>query len=292
MRKLNLKNKIIWRIKKIIIFFIFLLFLVSIAIYFFSSDSFLFSSIILGMYFLSFYLFLNKYLEKVLDDFIFNRINLLSKEIKEIKQGNSNKNLTINGFDEFDQLIHFTNQVLCDYQKAIEVEKKNSLVDPLTLCFNRRALNSQFEGFKKKAIRNNSSVGFLLMDLDKFKDINDVYGHDIGDEVLIYFSKVIKNQLREYDYFYRLGGEEFLVVFTDLDKQSFSKVNNRILKAVPNEFSKKFKSIKRDITFSGGFSLYDFSKEEFHDISFDKIFKNLDKKLYEAKDLGRNNIEY
>lgn len=290
--KLNLKKKIIWKIKKIIIIFIFLLFLISIAIYFFASESFLFSSIILGMYFLSFYLFLNKTLEKILDENIFDRIKTVSYEIKEIKSGNSKKHLTIQGFDEFDQLIHFTNQTLNDYQKAIEVEKKNSLVDPLTLCFNRRALNSQFDSFKKKAIRDSSSLGFLLIDLDKFKEINDIYGHDVGDEVLKFFSKTLKNLLREFDYLYRLGGEEFLIIFSDINKNNYLKINNRLLKIIPKEFRNNFQKIQREITFSGGFALIDFSRKLNQDLTFDEIFKKLDLNLYNVKNSGRNNIEF
>lgn len=288
----SLKNKIINKIKYLLLIFIILLFLISITIYFYANDSIIISSILLGMYFVSFYLFLIKYLEKILEDNLFSRIKLLKNEIKQIKEDNSFNNLSIQGFDEFDQLVHFTNEVLTDYKKAIEIEKKNSLIDPLTLCYNRRALKSQFESFKKLSIRENNQIGFLLIDLDKFKEINDNYGHDIGDEILVLFTKIIKRLLREYDYFYRLGGEEFLIVFSNLGENNAQNISNRLLRHIPAEFNKKYNKIDRDVTFSGGFKSINFSQKEFENITFETVFKQLDKLLYKAKNEGRNQIKY
>lgn len=289
MKYLNLKKKIIWKIKKVILIFISLLFLISILIYFFANEYFFFSSFILGLYFISFYLFLNKFLEKILDVNIFSRFNRILTEIKEIHETKKNS-LTVDSTDELGELIHFTNQVLIDYQKALDVEKNNALIDPLTLCFNRRALESQFNGFKSKALRENFSIGFLLVDLDKFKDLNDTYGHDVGDEVLKFFVTSLKTFLREYDYLYRLGGEEFLIIFSEADSSKYKKINNRLLHAVPELFSAKFPKIKREITFSGGFSQYNFSNNKNKNLTFEKVFKEIDSKLYEAKKLGRNKI--
>ena len=147
-------------------------------------------------------------------------INKLKDQIKELGTNNLSKRLEYGIFEEINTLVYFTNSLLDKMEVMIESERLHALVDPLTECYNRRALKRDFESLKDRAIREKGSISILLIDIDNFKKINDTYGHDVGDKILIALSKIMRETLRKYDRIYRIGGEEFLVVFYTLDKLS------------------------------------------------------------------------
>jgi len=152
---------------------------------------------------------------------------------------------------------------------------KKSITDELTGIYNRRFFIENVEFLLKKAKRNKKYVLLCIIDFDFFKKINDVYGHDIGDEVLKQISHAIKKSLRESDIFARLGGEEFGIFIENYNP----KINlcEKIRKIVETTPVKTY--LKEDIyiTISAGGVVTD----KIYD--FDKLYKIADEALYEAK---------
>jgi len=121
----------------------------------------------------------------------------------------------------------------------------------------------------------------LLMDLDDFKHINDNYGHDAGDRVLVEVVRSIKNSIRETDTIYRWGGEEFVILLDGMNPDSVQTVMTKILKAVQNT-EIKLDSTSINVTTSIGATFF---RDE--DRSFEDGLKRADQALYESKKNGK-----
>lgn len=104
--------------------------------------------------------------------------------------------------------------------------------DELTGLNNRRAFMTMAQEALKAAQENRKEVAFALLDLDKFKSVNDTYGHDIGDKVLVHFAKLLKNELRPQDVIGRIGGEEFALVLTETGQNDAMKTLERLRKRI------------------------------------------------------------
>lgn len=174
-------------------------------------------------------------------------------------------------------------------EKTKELQKSNSQLkilseqDELTKINNRRNYFILGEKSIKKAIANNSDFSVLMIDLDDFKKVNDTYGHDVGDKVLIEFCNVVNSQLNENHIFGRLGGEEFSIIFTDITEEEAYELSEKIRIAV--EKSKLYVNGKNiDYTVSLGLT------KRNNLSSLDKILKNADELLYDAKNRGKNCI--
>ena len=118
-----------------------------------------------------------------------------------------------------------------------------------------------------------------MFDIDHFKDINDTYGHDIGDFVLKELCQVVNNKLRRGDIFTRYGGEEFIIIFPNSTIQATVSIANRIRKDIENH---DFKKVPK-VTVSLGVI------EVKANTSQEVFLKNVDIALYKAKENGRNN---
>ena len=129
-----------------------------------------------------------------------------------------------------------------------------------------------------QAIRARSSVAVIVVDIDFFKNINDTYGHAFGDEVLQYFSNILLKNRREHDIVARFGGEEFVLILPDIEKNDAFKVAEALRVDIENS---KINDIS--ITVSIGISMNKNTKNV-----FDTLFKQADLALYDAKNSGRN----
>jgi len=164
--------------------------------------------------------------------------------------------------------------------KEKRVLKKISETDGLTGIYNRMA----FVGFAQKMIVDTKydAVSFVMLDIDYFKKVNDIYGHDIGDDVLLEICDIIGSNLRKKDIFGRLGGEEFGILFP-VSQDEAVPVCQRILEAVRKKcFTKK----NLHVTVSMGLVDNSFSNV------FDSMYKEADRLLYTAKKSGRDRLEY
>ncbi len=152
--------------------------------------------------------------------------------------------------------------------------KRRSETDEMTKILNRATIEREFKDVLKKT---NGSVMFL--DLDKFKHINDTYGHEKGDKVLKEFSEIVCNKIRSTDIFGRWGGEEFVLVLPETDFENAIKKAEKIREKIQNH------DFRFPVTVSIGVS--DFKKGE----KIDDVIKRADECVYKAKNEGRNRVE-
>jgi len=159
----------------------------------------------------------------------------------------------------------------------IELEKL-TITDSLTGIGNRRYFHQHLKEKIASAKRYEYDLGIIMLDIDNFKIVNDTYGHDVGDEVLKEYSKLIFSDLRENDIFCRIGGEEFMIILPHVNAEEAFKVANKLRERISS--SKKIVAI----TMSFGVTEYIRGEE------MDFIFKRVDSALYEAKNSGRNRV--
>lgn len=162
--------------------------------------------------------------------------------------------------------------------------KRAASYDELTDLPNRRSLQMELDMTHDLACAENRVYSVLLCDLDRFKLINDNYGHHVGDEVLKIFAKKAPRELRQGDIIGRWGGEEFLCVLKNANPQDAFKTAERIRKMI-NEAIVLGDNLEVDISVSIGIATYpDCGK------NLDLLLSNADAALYEAKRSGRNRV--
>lgn len=158
-----------------------------------------------------------------------------------------------------------------------------ALTDELTRIANRRSFVASVQAEITRCSRQNSAMAFLLLDIDHFKNINDTYGHQAGDEVLRQVAKLIKATLREYDIFGRIGGEEFGIFLAETGRNTSIDVAERLRKQIADEKLHIDGHILQ-ITLSIGLAL---ASEK---TSFEQLYADSDAALYQAKHGGRNKV--
>jgi len=162
-------------------------------------------------------------------------------------------------------------------------------IEWLTGCSNRGFLNTRLPQEIQRAGRYNRPLSIVMCDVDHFKKVNDIYGHQAGDRVLKEFSKRIKDSIRDkVDMLARYGGEEFLVTLPESDLDGALHMAERQRRVISeNNFDIGIKKIK--ITASFGVAGFD-SNNAGDEISFDILIRHADKYLYQAKNEGRNRV--
>jgi len=154
--------------------------------------------------------------------------------------------------------------------------------DPLTGLPNRRMFHDRLDQEIKKASRNGLMLALILLDLDRFKEINDTLGHDMGDLLLKDASQRLLRCVRESDTVARLGGDEFTIIIGELeDTDSAERVVKNILQRLAEPFQLKTKVAY--VSASIGITLYPKDAEK-----IDSLIKNADQAMYAAKHQGRN----
>lgn len=168
-----------------------------------------------------------------------------------------------------------------DLENANEKLKLLSIKDPLTGTLNRRGFVECAEREMAKFARTKHAFSIILLDIDLFKHINDQYGHELGDCVLVQTTEVIQSRLRGVDIMARWGGEEFILLLPETPLEDAYLVANQLKKAVAN---KRYDAIQLDIkvTFSAGVC------EIQEGQNLDECIKLADEYLYKAKHNGRN----
>jgi len=156
--------------------------------------------------------------------------------------------------------------------------------DPLTGLLNRRALSELIDSEMERNRRYDRKLSILLFDLDRFKRINDNYGHLIGDLVLKEFSALLLHELRQIDTVGRYGGEEFLVVLPETDLVSAKELAERIRAVIENSPAVSEKGQVINYTTSIGVT------ELIADEEIESAIKRVDDCLYRAKEEGRNRV--
>ena len=158
--------------------------------------------------------------------------------------------------------------------------------DELTEILNRRAILSALALEVERSKRANRCLCVAMLDIDHFKQINDSYGHQVGDQVLYEIAKLLRSKLRVYDSIGRYGGEEFLIILQDCDKNNIRMQAER-LRACISETPIVTTEKTVTVTISIGVS---FSKKG-NETTMTSLIKAADEALYRAKEKGRDLIE-
>lgn len=166
-------------------------------------------------------------------------------------------------------------------KKYKEYLQELSFTDPLTGLLNRRSILDRIHNEQKRARRSGSWFTIILTDIDRFKQVNDTYGHDCGDVVLSEIAQILKNTVREQDCFARWGGEEFLLLLLETDSQGGLTLAEKLRTAVEEqEILCQSQRIKVTMTF-GIASCHE--NQPYND-----CIRQADKALYRGKEDGRN----
>ncbi len=161
--------------------------------------------------------------------------------------------------------------------------EKTAMTDPLTGLFNRRAMDGVLRSEHARARRHGDTYAVVMADLDRFKRVNDTWGHDVGDEVLVELSRRLVEAVRSEDMVARWGGEEFLLLLQGASAGAAVPVAEKIRVAVA---ARPFKTSAGDIaiTISLGVAVSD------DEPAFEPVITRADEALYEAKQTGRNKV--
>ncbi len=173
-------------------------------------------------------------------------------------------------------------------EKAERILHELTITDPLTGLYNRRHLVEHFPRMLRSAVREHKTLCFALMDIDRFKQYNDTYGHTSGDDAIRRVAQVLQNTMqRGDDYCYRLGGEEFGVLFkgaTPIQARAQIEQIRTMIEALQIEHKRS------DIGtyLSASFGLIVRTADDIQ--SFEPLYKEADTLLYRAKAEGRNRV--
>lgn len=182
--------------------------------------------------------------------------------------------------NRIEQLVHDLNIL------KMQLEEKNSelnrlaVTDQLTGLYNRLKLDETFQYEADRSGKSGHTFGIILMDIDYFKDINDRYGHQTGDNVLVCISQLILSNIRKTDILGRWGGEEFLIICPESSEEGILRLAEKLKYTIENHIFPEIQTC----TASFGVALY--QKNE--DIA--GLMKRADEALYMAKNTGRNKV--
>ncbi|MCH8620940.1 sensor domain-containing diguanylate cyclase [Undibacterium sp. TS12] len=245
---------------------------------------------------------LRHYLEKPmrqLADFVKNlQADQLSTKL-ELKRRPANSyneiDLVVDGFRTMQDSLqkHITNQDALVAERTSQLEeamralKQLAITDGLTGCYNRLLFNERMPGEMQRAIRYQRHLSVLFCDIDNFKSVNDLYGHAIGDKVLIAFAQSLKNALRsEVDWVVRYGGEEFILILPETAFTAAVEVAERIRQQVEQHLSVSLAE-GQVLHVTASFGVAELRAAD----SMESLVQRADQWLYFAKSHGRNQVQ-
>jgi len=159
--------------------------------------------------------------------------------------------------------------------------EKLAFLDSLTQLGNRHYIEGEIHNRFEEQKRYNVSFGILFMDIDLFKNINDMYGHDVGDAVLKFVGKTFAANARPFDLYGRWGGEEFIGIIRNINGDDLELLGNRVRALIENSYV-MHKNEKIYVTISIGATLV------CENDTLDSLLKRADTLLYKSKQAGRN----
>ena len=166
-------------------------------------------------------------------------------------------------------------------QAKQEIANKKAYIDGLTKVYNRNKFDEIMNEEIIRVKRFHHSLSMAILDIDKFKDFNDKFGHLIGDEVLIMMAQSVNANIRKTDTFARWGGEEFVILFREISLDRAKNVSQKL----KDDIEKLHHKVAGGITVSFGVTQY------IEGDTMETLFKRCDDALYKAKEKGRNRVE-
>lgn len=201
---------------------------------------------------------------------------LLKQTIKITRIGDSNQH----------KLLVANEQIEKQKEELSVAYKKLELIartDPLTRLSNRRDFLEKFKHEVNRFERSRTPFSVIMADIDDFKKVNDCYGHDCGDYVLLTISNVLRLSIRKLDILARWGGEEFILLLPGTSLAGAIKVAEAIRKKIATE-PYCYAGHQLAVTMSFGVCQFD------PDMSIDECIKNADEAMYEGKHSGKNQV--
>jgi len=215
----------------------------------------------------------------------------LSKKNGEIIHGlvmltlRRNENNEINEIQGRVQDVSARKQAEVEKMRALEFEQL-AITDPLTNVYNRRFFDEFAIKEWERTKRSKSPLSIILFDIDHFKQVNDTYGHLVGDQVLIKLANLCQSNMRSMDIFARYGGEEFVILMPDAELKSVHQTIDRLRLTIENEAFAVSNDTKIRITISAGIANWN-GKDA---IEIRELIERADQALYQSKNTGRNKV--
>jgi len=173
-------------------------------------------------------------------------------------------------------------ELKASYEKLQELAQ----TDPLTRLYNRRYFSEISSNILNLAKREKKPLSVVMLDIDKFKRVNDTYGHQVGDEVIVSLANILKANKRESDIVCRYGGEEFVILLPNTPIDGAVNFANKLREKVQNYILNLDDGTTLKFTISLGVASVNLEKEE----SIEKALNRADEALYESKNSGRNRV--
>jgi len=173
-----------------------------------------------------------------------------------------------------------TSKDVTERVKMVKDLKKLATIDALTGIYNRYKINQIIDDEIARTKRYHETFALIMFDIDHFKEINDTYGHDVGDIVLQELSNIILSCIRESDTFGRWGGEEFMLITPKISLDDAIKLAEKLRKTIENHVFTKI----QNLTVSIGVALFDKDSDK------EEKLKEVDDALYKSKKNGRNQV--
>ncbi len=181
--------------------------------------------------------------------------------------------------------LQFVGRDITDRKRLEEKLNNMAFSDPLTGLPNRRLFQEKAIQTIKEANRYKRKFALLYMDMDKFKEINDTLGHDVGDDLLVQFAKRVQRYIRESDMLARQGGDEFAILLTEINEEKDAiMIAERILSALQEPW--RIHEHEFHTTSSIGLAFYPKDGD-----SLVELLKHADRAMYTAKEAGRNSVK-
>ena len=179
---------------------------------------------------------------------------------------------------------------LADRMKITQQQKlkaeKEAKTDIVTGLYNRRAYYEICNMEYERLVRHHRILSIIMFDIDHFKTINDSYGHDTGDMVLSNVARIVEEVIREYDYAFRMGGDEFLLLLPETSQEQASILAERIRTKIGHQ--QIVDKNNHMFTLTASFGIAQYSQK---DTSIGDVTRKADEALYQAKKAGRNRVE-
>ena len=180
---------------------------------------------------------------------------------------------------EYNRILNIVKRANKNLEHINQDLHKKSITDPLTGIYNRRFIMDRLELMKEH--KENLPISIIMFDIDHFKSVNDTYGHNFGDTVLVEISKLLNSKMRKTDYFGRYGGEEFLIILKNAPSGIAQMRADKMRVAVE---AMHWEHEALTVTISCG--VYEIHKHQ----SLKQALEKADMAMYHAKTHGRNQV--
>ncbi len=219
----------------------------------------------------------------LLDRIVYRPIMRLEKVAEEIASGEVGRRVEIVGYDEFSELGNRFNEMADSLVHA----RFEADTDSLTGLYNYRHMQGYLESQINLAGRYQREVTIAMFDIDHFKNVNDLYGHQAGDTVLAMAAEYVLSELREVDYMARYGGEEFVVILPETSAREAIQVMERIREGFPKNVYVERMGVRNPIYISIGIADFPLCAQD-----ATTLLSASDTAMLLAKRKGRNQISY